>query len=97
MDDDVNKKAERIMFNLLGSYEYTLKKGSSMEFFHKYAEEKLNEFMKFVNEREKTFNCLKCEDTGRLVRYGNKELGEATLVRSNCDCEIGRLSSTPDQ
>lgn len=32
--------------------------------------------------------CRRCEGEGRLVRYGNKQLGESELVFSDCGCKV---------
>lgn len=34
--------------------------------------------------------CFRCEGSGKLVRYGRKELGESDLVFSDCDCKVSK-------
>lgn len=41
-------------------------------------------------EQGKMFNCIRCEDSGRLARYGRKEDGEPHIVTSYCDCIEGK-------
>lgn len=44
------------------------------------------------------YNCMRCEDGGKLARYGDKSKGEPHLVKSFCSCNRGKyLASIEEQ
>lgn len=36
------------------------------------------------------YNCTRCDDCGKLARYGDKSKGEPHLVKSFCTCNRGK-------
>lgn len=47
-----------------------------------------NIFNRTVRTLNDVLGCKRCEGSGKLVRYGRKELAEPNLVYSDCDCKV---------